>query len=170
MPWEVTLVNYGGAPPANYYAADRPDPQPLGGHDEVIEWIKVAAPELEWGQSETLPPEMLAAFSPEIREMMARPQLRALYEDAEFSLELYGFEQEPIASLHADLRGDGNPLLLLARICAGRRWSVVNGADGSFVDLEAARPEQWDAFREWRDRAVGGIESQIDPAPDAGDA
>ena len=95
MPWEVTIVNYEGRPPANFRADGRPDPKSLGSRSEVVQIIKTALPELEWGQTGNLPPEILEAFSPDIRAMMSTPRLKAAYDGEDFSFELYGFEHLP---------------------------------------------------------------------------
>lgn len=160
MPWEVTIVDYKGRPPANFRADGRPDPKPLGSHSQVVQIIKTALPELEWGQTSNLPPEILGAFSPDIRAMMSTPRLKAAFDGEDFSIELYGFEQEPINYLHAEIRGEGNPLALLSRMCSPQHWSVVSDADGSFVDLGANSPSQWNDFREWRDRAIASFREE----------
>ena len=154
MPWEVTIVNYEGRPPASYRAPDRPESKPLGGREEVIAHIKQALPELEWGESGNFPPEILQTFSPEIRALMSKSQVQAVHDGEDFSIELYAFEQEPIMYLHADIRGEGNPLVLLDRMCSPRKWSVVSNFDGSVVDLQASSAAQWDFFRAWRNRAI----------------
>lgn len=155
MPWDITIVNYAGNPPRSYHAADRPALEPLGSRDDVIRSIREALPELAWGESGGFPPEILAKFPPEIAAIIAKPKLRAVYDTDELYLNLYGFEQEPIGYLHAEVRGTGNPVPLLARLCAGRFWSVVSDTDGSFVDLTAASAPQWDGFQAYRDRAIG---------------
>ena len=157
MPWDVTILNYAGSPPASYYAPDRPEPEPLGTRDEVVSAIREAVPELEWGVSGGLPPEILAKFSPELATLMGKPKLGAVYDRDDVYLTLYGFEQEPMKYVCGEVRGRGNPVPLLARMCAGRGWSVVSGTDGSFVDLSAATAPQWDGFQAYRDRAVSGM-------------
>ncbi len=157
MPWDITILNYAGNPPASYYAAGRPEPEPLGTHDEVVRAIREAVPELEWGTSGGLPPEVLAKFSPETAALMAKPKLHAVYDTDELYLNLYGFEQEPMKYVCGEVRGQGNPVPLLARLCAARNWSVMSGTDGSFVDLAAAAAPQWDGFQAYRDRAISGM-------------
>lgn len=162
MPWEVTIVNYAGTPPPSYHAPDRPAPVPLGTRDDVIRAVREAVPEFGWGESGRLPPEILAKFSPEVAALLSKPKLKALYDHDDLYLLLYGFEQEPIKYLHAEVRGNGNPVPLLARVCAGRGWSVVSDTDGSFVDLTAAAPPQWDGFQAYRDRAISEIRDARD--------
>ncbi|QDU18786.1 hypothetical protein [Urbifossiella limnaea] len=157
MPWEVAIVNYAGSPPASYHAPGRPDPQPLGARDDVIAAIRQAVPEFQWGMVGGFPPEILAKFSPEVAAILSKQKLNARYDTDDLYLLLYGFEQEPIGYLHAEVRGTGNPVPLLARVCAGRNWSVASDADGSFVDLTAAAAPQWDGFQAYRDRANSDV-------------
>lgn len=146
MPWDITIVNYAGNPPVSYYDPGRPEPEPLGSRDEVIRAIREAVSELEWHERSTpvalLPPDFLAILSPETREAMSRPKLEALYDTDDLYIKLYGFEQEPMKYVCGEVRGKGDPVQLLARVCVGRRWSVVSDTDGSFVDLTAAAAPQ----------------------------
>jgi hypothetical protein len=100
MPWEITIVNYAGNPPASYYAAGRPDPAPLGSRDEVIRAVRGAVPELEWHELAprvaSMPAGLLAILSPETREAMSRTKTEAAYDSDGLHLRLYGFEQEPV--------------------------------------------------------------------------
>jgi hypothetical protein len=146
MPWDITLVSAAGNPPA-----------PLGSRDEVVRAIREAVPEFEWHQSGGLPPELLAQFSPETAAIMARPKLQAVYDHDDLYVALYGFEQDPMKYVCGEVRGRGNPVPLLARLCADRGWSVVSCTDGSVVGLTAAAAPQWDGFQAYRDRAIAGI-------------
>ena len=109
------------------------------------------------------PPDEFFAWLPEsirnsTRAAFESPQLEAVYEDRDLSIEFRCADEDPIRFLNADVRGEGNPLPALGRICVPKRWMVINGVDESSVDLSNDSAHQWERFREWRDWAIGQFE------------
>jgi hypothetical protein len=166
MPWEITLVNYEGNPALSYRAPDRPEPLPLGSKQSVVERISSCVPELEWYEEPPMTEmiqrfpdhpfrELLASWPEEMRARASRPKLRAIYDQGDLSMELYGFDEDPLKFLCIEVRGNDDPLPLLRRLCVPNGWSVVDDADGSFLDLSTDRAGGWERFRNWRDTAIG---------------
>jgi hypothetical protein len=145
MPWEIRIVNDEGD-------------MPLGTKQVVVDWVAKALPGVHLQQPPLPPPEDPATFPEAVREAFARPKLEAVYEEEAFSIEFYCGDEPEIRCLHADVRGNGNPLPILARLCLPRGWAVVSAADLSKVDLSSGEANQWKGFCDWRDRAISEIQ------------
>jgi len=144
MPWEITIVNE---------VADRP----LGDRQTVCGWLAEALPGVALRPPPLPPSQALEAMSAAVREAFLRPRLEAVYEADDFSLEFFCGDEAEIGFLQADVRGSGNPLPLLRRLCGARGWAVISAADRSTVDLSAEVPAQWQRFCDWRDQVIGKI-------------
>ena len=145
MPWEIRIVNDAGD-------------APLGAKQSVVDWVAKMLPGVKLEQPPLPPPEILATFPEAVREAFTRPKLEGVYEQEGFSIEFYCSDEPHIRCLHADVRGNGNPLPILARLCLPKRWAVVSSADQSKVDLTGGEASQWQGFCEWRDRAISEIQ------------
>src|SRR5262245_42224263 len=97
MPWEIRIVN-------------DTEQLPLGTKQAVADWLCAVLPGVELKQPLLPPPEVLNTFSPAVREAFTRPKLEAVYGEDDFSLEFYCADAPEIHCLHADVRGNGNPL------------------------------------------------------------
>src|SRR5262249_20586970 len=84
---------------------------------------------------------------------------RAEFDGDGFSVVLYGFEAEPLAAIHAEVRGDGNPVPVLAALCRPHGWVAIDDASGQPVELADAVAAGWEAFRAYRDRAISSIQA-----------
>ena len=146
MPWEIRILG----------ESDRP----LGNKAEVIEWVRLTLGGVELRRPPLPPPEVMATFSPAVREAFAWPKLEALFEQNDFTIELYCGYEDPIRCLYADVRGSGNPLPVLARLCLPKHWRVISSADKSCVDLTASTADQWQSFCNWRDDAIRQLQDE----------
>lgn len=147
MPWDVTIR--------------RPDGEPLGDVDAVCERIAEAVPDVQFYR-EPSGAERIAAVRargiefPEIvrQRLESEPaRVRAAFEGGGLSVLLYGFEARPLVALHAEVRGEGNPVPLLAALCRPSGWEAVDDATGRPVDLSGAAAAGWEEFRAYRERA-----------------
>ena len=147
MPWEITIIN--GTPEAR---------KPLGSRDDVIAAIAEALPGVLLQQPPGPPPEWLQQMPPAVRDAVLRPKLEADFEAGDFSIQFYTSDEPVVHWVNGEVRGDGNPLPALAAICAKTRWSVIDAAQKSVIDLSSrdGAPE-WEQFRRWRDRAIRQI-------------
>jgi hypothetical protein len=161
MPWEVKIR--------------KPGSEPLGSRAEVVGLIAAAVPAIEWiedppllDQIKDMPDhsfhQLLPTWPEETRAYFSQPHLRGDYLEADLSIRLYGFEAVPLTCVHAEVRGNGNPLPVLAAICRGNGWVVVESDGGTPVELAGATAPGWERFRQYRDEAIRGI-----PRPEEGD-
>ncbi len=49
------------------------------------------------------------------------------------SILLYGFNAEPLAAVHAEVRGGGDPHPVLTALCRGNGWVAIDDATGGTV-------------------------------------
>ena len=151
MPWEIRI--------------HKPDGVSLGCRAEVVQCIATAVPAIEWiedppllEQIKDMPDHpfhrLLPTWPEETRAYFSRPHLRGDYRGGDLSIQLYGFEAEPLTCVHAEVRGNGNPVPVLAAICRRNGWVVVDAVEKTPVDLTAASAPQWEQFRQYRDRVI----------------
>ena len=143
MPWDIIIVN-----------GSREDHPPLGDRETVIAHISSAVPGLELCQPPRPPEQVLQMMPDAVRQSMLRPRLEAEYEANDLSIQFYCTDEPVIRSINAEVRGNGNPVPILAAICTPRGWSVIDVSGNSVVDLTKAEANAWDRFRKWRDRAI----------------
>jgi hypothetical protein len=158
MPWEVTISS--------------PHGEPLGDRDAVVKRISTAVPNIMWIEEPPLlerikdmPDHPFHALIPtwpeETRTSFSRAKLLAELDAEDLSIQLYGFETQPIASLNVEVRGAGNPVPALAALCIPNGWIAIECAHGTLVDLRSNAASGWEAFGEYRDRAIGSIRQAL---------
>ena len=157
MPWELTIRTRTG--------------DPLGEREAVVKLISAAVPGMNWIDEPPLlerirdmPDHPFHALIPtwpeETRASFARSRLLGDFDAGEFSVRLYGFEAQPIAAVYVEVRGNGNPVPLLAAICIPNGWVAIDGTDGQPVDLAGEAANGWARFREYRDDAVRSLKGR----------
>jgi hypothetical protein len=148
MPWEITIR--------------RPDGSPLGDFDSVRHQLTQAVPGIAFYQ-EPSGAEKVTTYRqagielPEIGRQGLEKHLarvRAECASGKFSISFYGLESEPLCSVLAEVRGNGNPVPVLAALCVPNGWIAIDDASGTPVDLSGGSPTGWDDFREYRSRAI----------------
>jgi len=160
MPWEVTICSVTD--------------EPLGDRDSVVNLISAAVSGMSWIEEPPLlerikdmPDHPFHALIPtwpaETRGSFARPTLLGDFDAGEFSVQLYGFESRPIKSVHAEIRGNGNPLPLLAAICIPNGWVAIDDTDRKRIDPNSEAATGWQRFRDYRDCVVRSVEESTDP-------
>ena len=151
MPWEATIRGS--------------DEKPLGDRETAVKLISAAVPAMEWHEEppfleriKHMPDHPFHALIPtwpeETRASFGRSKLYGDLDVGEVSIRVYGFEFQPIDSLRAEIRGDGNPVPMLAAICLPNGWFATDDRDGRRIDLGAESAKGWEWFREYRTRAT----------------
>ena len=151
MPWEVTIR----------HSKDKT----LGVRDDVVNRISKAIPGMKWIEEPSLleriksMPDhpfhsLIPTWPEETRASLSRSQLLGDFEADEFSVQLYGFESKRLKAVHLEIRGEGNPLPLIAAICVPNGWIAVDDSTSQPLDLGSEAASGWDKFREYRDRVI----------------
>jgi hypothetical protein len=148
MPWELTIR--------------RADNAPMGPIDVVRKKMIDSLPGLQFymepsGAEKLAASEARGIVMPDvIREMWQRqPALeQADYEGDAFHIRLFGFGEVPLFSVDAEIRGNGNPLPVIAALCRPNGWIAIDLANRQPVDLEAEAASGWKSFTNWRDDTI----------------
>jgi len=153
MPWEITIRRSDGAP--------------LGDLEVVRQQIVSVLPTIQF-QRESSGLEKIAfarAKGVEFPEVLLRhfeqqpATERAVFNEDGFSVVLYGFEVQPLAAIHAEVRGDGKPLPILAALCLPLGWVAVDDASVQPIELTGTESSDWEAFRAYRDQTTRTIQA-----------
>jgi hypothetical protein len=139
MPWEIAIVR-----------SPTDEKVPLGERDAVIGAVTSALPNVVLENPGLPPEEFLATLSPMTREAFARPQLTGLYQDDCIVFEFYTLDLPQIPFLCGNVRGSGNPIPVLRRLCLANGWSVVSSYNKAVVDLAAESSPEWETFCGYR--------------------
>jgi len=142
MPWEIII------------ARDVNDESlPLGMRREVLDIFAGALPGVTFENPPLPPKESLNSMSPFVRDTFLRPKLVGDYNNQELSIHFTTWDLPEIRFMYAEVRGSGNPLPVLAKLCMPNGWFIISAYDKSIVDLSKAHAPQWEHFQSFRDRA-----------------
>jgi hypothetical protein len=167
MPWELTVLSEQADPASN----SRGWP-PLGTGEAVFRRIAACLLSVRWRREPSfierhqhLPEDhpirkFIDGLTDEQRAWSSRPEFKGLYEGEDFTLEFF-CSDGPIAFLNVDVRGSGNPMPTLAKLCRANAWLLKEAATGKVLDLSGPAVE-WQTFTQWRDRALGELPGKQD--------
>lgn len=131
MSWDVLLLNYEGNPPTPD-GEEEPPSSPLGPAAEVRASLARALPGIDWSEPAW-----------------------GVYQGDGFTIELNTGTDDPIESIMLHVRGEGDAPSALRAIAAPHRWSLYDLSADAYLDPDDPDAAGWDAFRAYRDRAVG---------------
>jgi len=144
MPWEISIIN-----------GTVEDPKPLGSRDDVIAAFADSLPGVVLQRRPAPPPEILDQMPQVVREAMLRPSLGADFEIDDLSIQFYTNDEPTLRWVNGEVRGNGDPIPVLAALCTSRGWSVMDSSDKSIVNLSSASETRgWERFRKWRDKVI----------------
>ncbi len=169
MPWEINIVRY-----LDEVRCD------LGDRQMVIDHVARIAPGKGLAPPPLPPQADLDRMSAETRAAFLRPILSTIYQEGDLSIEFWCPDSATISCLHADVRGEGDPLPVLRSLCLPCGWTVLDLAEyqrcvhtcsalelkqRASVDLDAPTIPQWDSFT----RALRELIDEIEPANETSD-
>ncbi len=165
MPWELTIRSEMAAPTSSS------DEWPvLGEGEEVCRRISKNLPTVQWRRepsfierNQHFPEDhpirsFIANSTAEQKDWMSRSEFKGLYRGEGFTLEFF-VRDGPISFFQMDVRGRGNPMPVLVRLCRGNKWAIKD-VEGEVVDLDLPSLPGWEEFKQSRDQAVGEIEEE----------
>ena len=137
MPWEVTLL--------------RIDRQPMGELSSLRTCIESAVPDVQYHTEPSGLEKLEAAkkmgveFPDVLRTHFENlpAKLNAVYIAENLMVRIYGFESQPLTKLHAEIRGNENPVPVLRQLCALNSWIALDDQSGTNIELSDAAPKQW---------------------------
>jgi hypothetical protein len=153
MPWEITIRRVDGAP--------------LGDFVSVRQQIELALPPIRFYRAPSGPERIAAAratgveFPDVIRKHLEQSPAKdeAEFEGEGISIRLYGFGNQPLDAIHAEVRGSGNPVPALTALCRPNGWFAIDDANRQPVDLIGPAASGWEAFQAYRDKAIRSIQA-----------
>ncbi len=145
MPWEITF--------------QRADLESMDDVETIQSGIEAALPEIQYitepSGLEKL--EAAAKMGVEFPDVLKKhfellpAKLYAVYNTDDFAITIYGFEAQPLARLHAEIRGNQNPGPILRSLCSRNAWITIDDQTGATIDLSETTPKQWLDFCGYQD-------------------
>ncbi|MGL4420437.1 MAG: hypothetical protein ACRCZF_07225, partial [Gemmataceae bacterium] len=147
------------------------DRSPLGELDSVQLQILDAVPGIQFFREPSGLEKIAAAAAqgvefPEVirNHFMNLPaKIGAVFEGEQYSVRFYGFSAQPLEVIHAEIRGEGNPVPMLAALCFPQGWIVVDDSTNETIDLAGGRASGWEAFGSYKDQVLRGIPASGNP-------
>jgi hypothetical protein len=129
MSWDVLILALNTSPFENEPA----DLQPvlMGDAEEVRVQISRSFPSVDWSD----------------------PAWGELVEEA-YVIEFNFVRAGPVDHFTLHVRGGGDPVRAVTRLCQEHGWYAYDCSTGEFLDLQSSSGEGWEAFKEWRDHAL----------------
>lgn len=59
------------------------------------------------------------------------------------------------------VRGGGDPVSAIARLCSASGWVALNTSSGEFMDLDHPSHESWESFQSYRDQIVATFSRSV---------
>jgi len=145
MGWELTI----------YGDAEKP-PRPLGTREQVCAHFAARLPGLRLAP---VPQAFADHMRAKLKELglVYHPALEGCYETPDIVVEFSCTNAEIISAISANVRGNGDPLPALRRLCAGTSWTLVEDASGRDVLATLGAGTAWGRFNQWRDRSISAL-------------
>lgn len=115
--WDVLILHPESASAS---PEDRPRLEPLGMAEEVRRAVSRALPGIDWTEP-----------------------VQGVYAGRTFSIDVQLPSRGVVDSFGLHVRGIGNPLPAIVRLCRQNGWVAFDSAAGTFLDLEDPSPEGW---------------------------
>jgi hypothetical protein len=139
MSWDVMIFNFESPPPAPNNWEDGFGPIAMGEAEEVRTKISRSLPMVDWSD----------------------PAWGLLDGDG-FSIEFNYHKSGQVDGFMLHVRGGGDPLPDICRLCRENGWYALDCSTGDFIDLQAPSRQGWRGFQSYRDSIVGRFD-QTDP-------
>jgi hypothetical protein len=134
MSWDVVVFAFENPPPPMDKWPDDFRPPPMGEAKQVRDQITRSLPKIDWSD----------------------PGWGRLRE-GDYSIE-FNFQEDGIVEgfmLH--VRGGGDPLTPICKLCLENGWYALDCSTGNVIDLDAPSQEGWQGFQSYRDKIIGKL-------------
>jgi len=156
--------------------ARRSTPDPLGSHGDgdvecIVSWDVVLLAEKRKPNEERPPARNLGEAS-EVRRRIAAalpgtdwsdPAWGVLESDG-WSIEFNSDAAGEVESLMLHVRGEGNPVPAIARLCQETGWFALDMSSAEFLEPANPNSSGWEAFRDFRDTVASQSEASAEEA------
>lgn len=131
MSWDVMIINARGVPADLETLPEDFESQPLGSAASLRELVSSVLPEVDWSDPSW-----------------------GMFEGDGFSIELNIGEDDPVTDAMLHVRGSGDPLPSIVRLCKLGGWLAYDTSDGTAIDLDNPSRAGWEAFTQFRDQVI----------------
>jgi hypothetical protein len=80
-----------------------------------------------------------------------------VFEGAGYSIEFNFQKDGAVDGFMLHVRGGGDPMEAIARLCATNGWVALDTSTGEFMDLQRPSRDSWESFQAFRDRALATL-------------
>ena len=129
MSWDVLVQNFEGHPPP---VDELKEGLPLGKAETVRKKIDKHLPGVDWSDGQN-----------------------GFYEADAFSIEFSISDEQPVTCLTLAVRGGGAAFAALKSFAVPNKWSLFDCSESDFLDLDSEAASGFEAFQEFRERAIG---------------
>jgi hypothetical protein len=135
MSWDVMIFNSEEPPPLNGEVPSDFTSISLGDADEVRARISKSLPEVDWSDP-------------------AWGQL--IHSD--FIIEFNFQADGDVEGFLLHVRGGGNPLIPICKVCSENGWYPLDTSTGLFINVDDPSYQGWEGFQQYRDRVIGSTD------------
>jgi hypothetical protein len=128
------ILRYDGAPPRMSELPDDFSLLPMGEAHDVRTRISESLPDVDWSDP-----------------------ARGLLISEEYSIKFGLQEDGVVESLMLIVRGGGDPVEAIARLCAANGWAALDTSTGEFMDLQQPSRAGWESFQAFRDKVLATV-------------
>ena len=135
MSWDIYIIKFDGEPSSEALEAEGFKPLPMGTAEDVRECISSQWPQTDWDDPEW-----------------------GSYEADGYSIE-FNLGSGIIDGLMLHIRGSGNPIPSVVRLCQQNSWTAIDG--DTFLD--EVSDKSWQEWQRFRDQVAEGIQDHNHP-------
>ena len=134
MSWDVMIFAFESPPPPMDEWTDDFHPPSMGKATQIREQISHSLPQVDWSD----------------------PSWGHLAGGG-YSIEFSLLKEDAIEGFMLHVRGGGNPLEAICKLCRENGWYALDCSTGDFIDLDAPSKKGWKGFQRYRDRVIGKL-------------
>lgn len=132
MSWDVMIFNFASPPPIGGKLPKDLLPIPLGDSEDVRHKISASLPNIDWTD-----PTWGQLVTPD------------------YSIEFNYNKHGSVEGFMLHVRGGGDPLQPICKMCIENGWFPYDCSTGAFIDPASPSRDGWQGFQAYRDRAIG---------------
>jgi hypothetical protein len=136
MSWDVMVFNSDEPPPSGGEVPPDFEPIPLGDANDIRNRISESLPEVDWSD----------------------PAWGVLIH-SDFTIEFNLQAEGGIEGFMLHVRGGGDPLMAICKVCSDNGWYPLDTSTGLFIDVNKPSSLGWEEFQQFRNNAIGASNS-----------
>ena len=135
MSWDVLIVEAEDTPDDLNTVPSGWKPKPMGKASDIRAQINASFPEVKWSVPDW-----------------------GTYQHKNLSIEFNFQAAGVVESFALHIRGDGDPIPIIERLCKDNGWAAIDYYDSRKIDFKADPQSHWKRFTKYRDHAFDKLE------------